>query len=66
VRRAEAGEEIVVTVSGRPSVKIIAVAPKAWRPYSEIVALFSSRADPDWDADRDRIDHGAQDPWGGS
>jgi prevent-host-death family protein len=66
VRRAEAGEEIIVTVSGRPSVRIIAVAPKAWRSYSEIESLFSGRPDTEWESDRDRIDQDARDPWSGA
>jgi prevent-host-death family protein len=65
VRRAEAGEEIVVTVSGRPSVRIVPVAPKAWRRYADIEGLFSGRPDPDWAVDRDRLDHDARDPWAG-
>ena len=63
VRRAEAGEEIVVTVSGRPSVRIVPVAPQAWRSFAEIAELFSGRPDPDWVTDRDRVDRQARDPW---
>jgi prevent-host-death family protein len=61
VRRAEAGEEIVVTVSGRPSVRIVPVAPRAWRSFADIEVLFSGRPDPDWVADRDRVDQDAPD-----
>jgi prevent-host-death family protein len=65
VRRAEAGEEIVITVSGRPSVRMVAVAPRAWRSFADIAELFSGRADPGWAADRDRIDQDGRDPWVG-
>jgi prevent-host-death family protein len=64
VRRAEAGEEVIVTVSGRHSVRIVAAVPNAWRKYPDIAELFSGRPDPDWGADRDRSDQTVQDPWG--
>jgi prevent-host-death family protein len=56
VRRAEAGEEITVTVSGRPSVRIVGITPDTWRAYSDVVELFSGRADQDWESDRALID----------
>jgi prevent-host-death family protein len=63
VRRAEAGEEIIVTVSGRPSVRMVPAAPKAWRKYADIAELFSGSSDPDWESDGDRIDQALQGPW---
>ncbi len=63
VKRAESGEEIVVTVSGRPSVRITAVAPKAWRRYEDIESLFTGRPDAAWESDREQIDQGVTDPW---
>jgi len=64
VKRAEAGEEIVVTVSGRPSVRMVAVAPKAWRRYEDIQSLFAGRPDGAWEVDRERIDQEVRGPWG--
>lgn len=63
VRRAEAGEEVTITVSGRPSARLVAIAPRAWRTYADIADVFHGPADPDWAADRDRIDQGLRDPW---
>jgi prevent-host-death family protein len=63
VRRAEAGEEVTITVSGRPSAKLVPAAPATWRRYAEIADLWNGRPDPDWDADRDRIDQVLRDPW---
>lgn len=63
VRRAEAGEEIEITVSGRPGARLVPVRPRAWRTYDEISDLFSGRPDPDWEADRNRIDQVLRDPW---
>lgn len=63
VRRVEAGEEITITVAGRPSVRMVPVAPRAWRPYSAIAALFDGPADPDWVADRALIDDELHDRW---
>jgi prevent-host-death family protein len=63
VRRAEAGEEIIVTVSGRPSVRMVAAVPRAWRRYEDIAEVFSGRPDPDWEHDQDLIDQSIEDPW---
>lgn len=63
VRRAQAGEEIEITVSGRPGARLVPIRPRAWRTYDEIADLFAGRADPDWETDRDRIDHALRDPW---
>ena len=64
VRRAEAGEEVEITVAGRPSVRLVAIRPRAWRTYAEIADLFAGGPDQDWEADRDRIDGALRDPWG--
>ena len=63
VRRVEEGEEVTITVAGRPSVRMVRVAPRAWRPYSAVAELFDGPADPQWAADRDRIDDELRDPW---
>ncbi len=63
VRRVEAGEEITITVAGRPSARLVAVAPQAWRNWDEVVELFSGPADSAWEADRLRLDHELRDPW---
>lgn len=48
----EAGEELVITVAGRPSARLVAVAPHAWRQWSEVGELFCGPADPAWAIDR--------------
>ncbi|MBF6128453.1 type II toxin-antitoxin system Phd/YefM family antitoxin [Nocardia brasiliensis] len=63
VRRAEAGEEVTITVAGRPSARLVPVAPKTWRRFDEIADLWSGKADPDWESDRDLIDQQLRDPW---
>lgn len=63
VRRAEAGEEVTVTVAGRPSVRLVPAASRTWRRWEEIAELFSGPEDPSWEQDRDRIDHELRDPW---
>lgn len=66
VRRVEAGEEVTITVAGRPSARLVPTRPHAWRTYGEITDLFTGRADPGWQADRDRISQQLRDPWAGS
>jgi prevent-host-death family protein len=63
VRRAQAGEDVTITVAGRPSVRLVPVAPKAWRSYDEIAQLFHGPADPGWERDRELVEQGLQDPW---
>ena len=63
VRRAEAGEEVMITVAGRPSARLIAVAPRAWRRWDDVAELFAGPADSDWERDRARIDQEIGDPW---
>lgn len=37
VRRVEAGESVVVTVSGRPAARIVPVGGRRWRRWDEVV-----------------------------
>jgi prevent-host-death family protein len=63
VRRAEAGEHLTITVSGRPAAVLGPVNPRAWRQWSDLATLFDSSTDPGWGADRDRLDDSPSDPW---
>lgn len=63
VRRVEAGEEITVTVAGRPTARLVAIAPRRWRRWDDVSELFGGPGDDRWDADRDRIEHSLDDPW---
>ncbi|UGT58358.1 type II toxin-antitoxin system Phd/YefM family antitoxin [Nocardia asteroides] len=63
VRRAERGEDVTITVAGRPSVRLVPAAPASWRRYDEVEDLWAGAADPDWEFDRDQIDQQIRDPW---
>lgn len=63
VRRVEAGEEVTITVAGRPSARLVPVAPRAWRQWSEVAELFNGEPDIDWARDRARIGQALEDPW---
>lgn len=62
VRRAQAGEEFTITVSGRPSARLVPVASARWRRWDEIANLFSGSTDPDWQHDRERVGDDLRDP----
>lgn len=63
VRRAEAGEEIVITVSGREAARLVPSHPTPWRTWDDISDLFRGTSDPDWADDRELIDGSLHDPW---
>lgn len=63
VRRVEAGEEITITVAGRPSARLVAATSRQWRSFEGIADLFDGPTDTQWEADRDRVDHTLRDPW---
>ncbi len=63
VRRVEAGEEITITVAGRPAARLVPATPQRWRSSGAIADLFDGPADMAWDADRDLIDQAVRDPW---
>lgn len=63
IRRAEAGEEITISVSGRPSAVLVAAHPSRWRGWNEVADLFGGPADRDWEHDRDLVDQQISDPW---
>ena len=63
LRRVEAGEEITITVSGRPSARLVPARPTRWRSWEECAELFRGPGDPDWEQDRDLVDGELRDPW---
>lgn len=63
LRRVEAGEEVTITVSGRPTARLVAVAPQTWRSDADVRELFRGDVDPEWEKDRDRVDQALRDPW---
>jgi prevent-host-death family protein len=65
VRRVELGEEIVITVAGRPSARLVPVRPARWPTWADLADLFNGPADTDWLSDREMLDDEIRDPWAG-
>jgi prevent-host-death family protein len=64
VRRAEAGETLTITVSGRPAAVLGPIDRRRWRSWDEISTLFThDGADRTWKEDRELIDNEVRDPW---
>jgi prevent-host-death family protein len=63
VRRVGEGEEITITVAGRPGARLVPAVPRVWRQWADVATLFEGPADPDWDADREMVAHDVRDPW---
>jgi prevent-host-death family protein len=67
VRRVEAGEEIVVTVAGRPAARLVPIRRMRWRKGHEIRQLFERTPDPAWPIEQaersDVLDDLPRDPW---
>lgn len=63
VRRVEAGEEITITVAGRPSARLVPAGPRRWRSWADVSGLFQGPADAEWSPDRELLDADALDPW---
>ncbi|KGN34128.1 prevent-host-death protein [Knoellia sinensis KCTC 19936] len=63
VRRVEQGEEITITVAGRPSARLVPAKPAQWRRWADLAELYNGPADADWADDRELIDDELRDPW---
>jgi prevent-host-death family protein len=67
VRRVEGGEEIVVTVSGRPAAMLVPVRRMRWRNGQDVAYIFETPADPAWAAEQsarsDVLADDFRDPW---
>ncbi len=63
VRRAEAGEHLLVSVSGRPVAALVPATGRTWRRWDEVAELFAGPADTDWEADREFVDQSIRNPW---
>jgi prevent-host-death family protein len=63
LRRAERGERMTVTVSGRPVAELGPVRARTWVPVADLVDLWSIPVDADLHADLARFDAALGDPW---
>jgi prevent-host-death family protein len=63
IRRVEEGEQITITVAGRPGARLVPATPRNWRRWADVTELFGGPADPAWDADREAVAHEVRDPW---
>lgn len=63
LRRAEAGEEITITVSGRPVAQLGPVRARRWVKGTELVDLWSAPPDPTLVRDLERMGGELVDPW---
>ena len=63
IRRVEEGEEIEITVSGRPAARLVPAAPRRWQRWENVAGIFTGLPDSDWEADRDLLDQSLTDPW---
>jgi prevent-host-death family protein len=65
IRRVENGEQIEITVSGRPAARLVPAMPKSWRRWDDVAEAFAGPGDPSWEHDRDLIDQSLANPWDG-
>lgn len=65
VRRVQAGEEITITVSGRPSARLVPAHATQWLSWAEVSELFRGPEDSAWEQDRQLVDDQLRDPWAG-
>jgi prevent-host-death family protein len=63
VRRAQAGERLTITVSGRPAASLGPVEVASWVSWEAVADVFTGPGDPDWNVDRDLLDGSLRDPW---
>jgi prevent-host-death family protein len=63
VRRAQAGERLTITVSGRPAASLGPVDAATWVTWDAVAEVFAGPGDPTWAADRDLLDGALRDPW---
>lgn len=63
LRRAEAGEEITITVSGRPVAQLGPTRTRQWVKGSELADLWALPPDPTLAEDVRKFDASLRDPW---
>ena len=63
LRRAEGGEEITITVSGRPVAQLGPTRTREWVPAAQLRELWDSPADPTLEKDLEKLGGELTDPW---
>lgn len=63
LRRAEAGEEFIVTVAGRPVAKIVPLRRDTWVSSARLRDLLKLPADPAFASDLQHFQAELADPW---
>lgn len=63
VRRAQAGERLTITVSGRPAASLGPVEVASWVSWETVADVFAGPGDATWAADRGQLDGSLRDPW---
>jgi len=63
LRRAEAGEELTITVSGRPVAQLGPVRTRRWVPSARLADLWQAPADPTLERDLEAVGGELRDPW---
>lgn len=63
LRRAEAGEEITITVSGRPVAQLGPARTRQWVPGSQLTDLWKATPDPTLAKDLESMGGELRDPW---
>jgi prevent-host-death family protein len=63
LRRAEAGEELTITVSGRPVAVLGPVRRAHWVPGSRLAELWALGPDPNFEKDLELLGGDMVDPW---
>lgn len=63
LRRAEAGEEMTVTVSGRPVAQLGPARSRRWVKGAQLSDLWDLPSDPTLAEDLRRFEAGLGDPW---
>jgi prevent-host-death family protein len=62
VRRAQAGEQVTITVAGRPAAVLGPISPRTWRSWDDLADIFTLPADDELDCERDLLDHAVAEP----
>jgi prevent-host-death family protein len=63
VRRVEAGESIVVTVSGRPAARLVPIGGRRWRRWEQVADVLRGPGAPDLAEDLAPLDDSPRDPF---